>query len=550
MPSAAVLSPIVLPLAAASVIAAFGVAHVDVGRIVASAGAWLVVASLAGVWIPIRSSQELVLGQLGFGSAFDVRMDAVAFAFGLMVAAPAALLLTLQRRTWQEAAQAMLLVAAALAAVEAGGVVLTAIAGGTAATLVVVLLETQDPRASRPSWAVLLAGWLALAWVGVLLQVGGGTAVYSAVPVSSVTPAVFGLLTASAILVSGLLPWRTWPARLWSRPALSATAISVAAIYPLGFYLLVRGYELGDGHYPQLWFHVSIALLGVCLALAAALRAQAAGSRREFYSEVVPAFGGLALMSIAIGTPLGLASGLVVLATGALLVACLALVPDRLGVASFVAIGAAAGLPPGVAFGSRVLGVEATFEAGDFTGLIGLAGVASWAMWIAASARAMGLPDAAPSRAGEVFPRVATGVALLTIVAGPALAAFEYGYANPVAAAVMQAPASALATRFSVVQTTSSVLPALALFLPLLVFGVLAYPGIGAMRPAEQARPPLLKLHTPGWWLRARAVAGAARVPEQYRSIVNPRELEAAASKGRPLLWAAALVALAFAVTR
>jgi hypothetical protein len=42
----------------------------------------------------------------------------------------------------------------------------------------------------------------------------------------------------------------------------------------------------------------------------------------------------------------------------------------------------------------------------------------------------------------------------------------------------------------------------------------------------------------------------AAAVPEQYRSIVNPRALEAAAAGGRPLLWLSALVALAYAVTR
>src|SRR5206468_5707068 len=86
-------------------------------------------------------------------------------------------------------------------AVEGGGVVLTAIAGGTAATLAMILLDTEDPRASRPSWAMLLAGWLALSWFGVILQVGGGTAVFSAVPVATVTGPLFTLLAASAVLV-------------------------------------------------------------------------------------------------------------------------------------------------------------------------------------------------------------------------------------------------------------------------------------------------------------------------------------------------------------
>src|SRR5436305_4472964 len=134
MPSAAVLMPVVLPLLAAAVVAVFGVAGLSLGRIAAAAGAWSAVVALAGVWLPVRSSLELLLGQLGYGSSLDLRIDSVTFAFGLMIVVPAALLLTLQPRTWPEAAISLLAVAAAMAAVEAGGVVLTAIAGGTAAT--------------------------------------------------------------------------------------------------------------------------------------------------------------------------------------------------------------------------------------------------------------------------------------------------------------------------------------------------------------------------------------------------------------------------------
>src|SRR5205823_10698426 len=151
MPSAAVLGPVVIPLVVAAGIAAFGLARIDLGRMAAAAGAWGSVVALFAVWVPIRSSLELTLGQLGFGSAFDMRIDGVTFAFGLMIAIPAAILLTLQPRAWPQTVVAMLGLAAALAAVEAGGIVLTAIAGGTAATLAVVLLDTEDPRASRPS---------------------------------------------------------------------------------------------------------------------------------------------------------------------------------------------------------------------------------------------------------------------------------------------------------------------------------------------------------------------------------------------------------------
>src|SRR5258708_39251766 len=134
-----------------------------------------------------------------------------------MIVVPAALLLTLQPRTWPETAVSLLAVASAMAAVEAGGVVLTAIAGGTAATLAVILLDTEDPRASRPSWSLLLAGWLALSWVGVILQVEGGTAVYSAVPLTAVAGPGVTPLAASAVLGSRRFPLRRWPTRLWAR---------------------------------------------------------------------------------------------------------------------------------------------------------------------------------------------------------------------------------------------------------------------------------------------------------------------------------------------
>src|SRR2546427_375267 len=128
MPSAAVLGPVVIPLVAAAGIAAFGLARIDLGRMAAAAGAWGSVFALFAVWLPVRSSLELTLGQLGFGSAFDLRIDGVTFAFGLIVAAPAAVLLTLQPRAWPEAALSMLALTAAMASLEAGGGVLTALA--------------------------------------------------------------------------------------------------------------------------------------------------------------------------------------------------------------------------------------------------------------------------------------------------------------------------------------------------------------------------------------------------------------------------------------
>ena len=550
MPSLALLAPVALPLVAAGITALWGLIGRQPGRGLIGAGAWAAMLALLVLWLRVRSTQELNLGPLGFGAELDLRLDAVGFAFGLIVLFPAAVLLSLQPRTWQEGTVAALGVAAAMLAVEAGGVLLTALAGGTAATLAVIQLDIEDVRAPRPPWGILLAAWLALAWAGAILQVVGGTAVYAAVPVLALTVPVFTLLAAAALTASGLFPWRGWVAQLWARPSLRATGIAVATLYPLGFYLLVRAYEMGNGRYPQLVFNVALASIGVLVALGAALRAHSAATRREYLGELIPGFGGFALMAIALGTPLGLVAGLVMLMTAAVLAAGLPLLPDRAGPWSLLMIAAAAGIPPGLAFGARVVGLEATFEAGDFLGLIGIAGVAVWVVSMVAAARAIGLPAGRGHPASETRPRVAMALAALTLVAGPALALVQSAFANPAQAELMPLSEGSLGGGLTSVVSVSTVLPAVTLFAPLLVVGALAYRAVGVFNIRGQARPPLFAIPGATAMARMRDLVRAAAVPEQYRSIVNPRALEAAAAGGRPLLWLAALVALAYAVTR
>ena len=550
MPPIAVVGPVAMPLAGAAAVAVLGAAGLRLTRPVAALFAWATLAAVLAVWLPVHSSLELALGQLGYGSSLDMRLDAVAFAFGLMVCVPVAVLVTWQPRDWHESSLALVALGASLAAIEAGGVVLTAIAGATAATVAIVLLETEDPRAVRPTWATLLAGWLALAWVGVLLQVVGGTAVYAAVPVTAVTVPTFFVLSAAVVLACSVFPWRTWPAQLWMRPSLGAAGITIATLYPLGFYVLVRAYELGDGHYPHALFNAGLAAVGVVAAFAAGARAQAAATRREFLAEVVPGFGGLAMAAIALGTPLGLAAGLVLLATAAAVVAGLALLPDAAGLASLALIAAAIGLPPGLAFGARVLGIAATFEAGDFLGLVGVAGIAAWALLVAGGARAIGLPSGPGRPAAETSERVAMVVAVLAIAAGPALAAILTGYANPVAAEVMPSQPGALGGGLTSVVTVSSVVPVVALLTPLLVLALVAYAVAGTSAIQGRERPPLFRVPAATGRSRARETLRALTVPEQYRSILSLRELETAASSGKPVLWLVALVALGFAVTR
>src|SRR5579864_594831 len=551
VPSLAVLAPIAIPLIAAALITAFGLGGIDLGRIACAVGAWGSVAALLGLWLTVRSTQVLNLGPLGLGSSLVLRVDAVAFAFGLIVAVPAAVLLSLQPRTWQEATAAIVGVVAAVTAIEAGGVVLTALAGGTAATLAVVQLDTEDVKAPRPSWGVLLGAWLALSWAGVIFEAGAGTDSYAAVPVASLTVPAFALIAVAALGASGLVPWRSWPAQLWARPSLRAAGMSVATVYPLGFYLLVRAYEMGDGRYPQPILNVLIAGLGVAVALGAAIRAQGASTRREFLGEVVPGFGGFALMTIALGTPLGLVAGLLSLATASALTASLALLPDRAGLASLIAISAAAGLPPGLAFGARVLGLESTFEAGNSIGVIGLAGAATWVVWVVAAARAIGLPAGRGHAVAETFPRIAMAIAGTTIVAGPALAAFQSVFANPAQAEVMTGSTAASVAGGAVsVETVSTVLPALTLFIPLLVVALLVYAFAGTSLIRGQARPALFVLPGRETSMRLCAAIRSARVAALYRSIVNVRANEPAAAGGHAVLWLAALAALVFAVTR
>ena len=539
-----------LPLVAGGLSAGWALLGREPGRALVGAGAWAALLALLVLWLRVRPTQELNLGPLGFGAELDLRLDAVGFAFGLIVLLPAAVLLSLQPRTWQEGTVAAVGVAAAMLAIEAGGVLLTALAGGTVATLAVIQLDIEDARAPRPPWGNLLAAWLALAWAGAILQVVSGTAVYAAVPVSALTIPVFSLLAAAALMASGLFPWRGWAAQLWSRPSLRASGMAVATLYPLGFYLLVRAYEMGNGRYPQLVLNVALAVLGILIALGAAVRAQSATTRREYLGEVIPGFGGFALMAIALGTPLGLVAGLVTLATAAVLTASLPLLPDRAGPASLLVIAAAAGLPPGLAFGARVVGLEATFEAGDLLGLIGIAGAVVWVISMVAAARAIGLPAGRGHPANETFPRIAMALAALTLAVGPALALVQSVFANPAQAELIPLPEGSLGGGLTTVVSVSTVLPAVTLFAPLLLLAGLAYAFAGVFNIRGQQRPPLFAVPGAAVATRVWEAVRAAMVPEQYRSIVNPRALEAAAAGGRPFLWLAALVALAYAVTR
>ena len=547
----ALLIPIVLPILGAAIAATAGRAGHGIARASASLGVWGAAVAVVAIWLPVRSTQEISLGQLGFGSPFDLRLDMIGLVFSLAVLIPAATLLTLQPRTWQENTVAGLGVAAAVAAIEAGGVLMTAVAGCTAATLVVIQLDVEDLRAPRPSWALLLAAWLALAWAGVVLQVVGGTAVYAAVPVSAMTVPVFALLAFASIFGGGLVPWRGWTSAIWSRTSLRAAGLAVATLQPLALYLFVRAYELGDGHYPQSWLNVVLAAWGVLVAFGAAARAQAATTRREYMAEVLPGLAGFALMALAVGSALGLIAALILTASTAIIVIGIALLPDRGGAPSLLVTAAAAGVPPGLVFGGRILGLGAAIEAGGAMGLVGLAGVATWLVAAAAAARSVGLPAGRGRSAVETLPRVAMMIGAAMLALGPALA-LAYLAASAAAADVMNVPALAQATGLGTIVTESTVVPVVSLLGPLLVVGAiaLALSKRTGLTPRTGEPPPLFPLYAAQAAARIVNALRRAAVPSEYRSLFNPRALENVAAGGTPLLWLASIVALAIAVTR
>jgi hypothetical protein len=252
------------------------------------------------------------------------------------------------------------------------------------------------------------------------------------------------------------------------------------------------------------------------------------------------------------------------LATIGVLAACLPLLPDRGGPASLLAIAAAVGLPPGIAFGARVVGLGATFEAGDFLGLIGIVGAAAWVVSMVAAARAIGLPAGRGRSAAETFPGVALALAALVVLAGPGLPVVIAAFAIPAQSEVMPAAAGSLGGGLLSVVTIQSDLPVLTLFAPLLLLGAIAYGLFGVSAPTrpksaspagaeeirDELRRPVFVMPGAAALGRVRDEVRKATVPEEYRSILNLRALEKAAAGGRPLMWLAVVVALVYAVNR
>src|SRR5260370_22175111 len=114
----------------------------------------------------------------------------------------------------------------------------------------------------------------------------------------------------------------------------------------------------------------------------------------------------------------------------------------------------------------------------------------------------------------------------------------------------MAAAAGVSLGSLSLVVTVSTVLPAVALFTPVLLLAVFAYYFGGPMNVRAQARAAFVVLPGTDRLARLREELRRATLPAQYRSLVDLRALEPATTGGGPLLWLAALYAPASSVTR
>jgi formate hydrogenlyase subunit 3/multisubunit Na+/H+ antiporter MnhD subunit len=543
----------------------------DAGRPAAAAGSWLALVALVAAWFAGgRAAQDLTAAFRVAGAPLVLRLDALTVYLWLVVLAPVALLLTFQRRSGVQAALAALAAASALATLAAGSVVMTAFGVATSAGLVLVMLRQEELTATRMYWAALTGAWLLLAWTAVLLQATGGTSAYGAVPVTALHVPILVLLAGAAVLCSGLLPWRGWVSDVWSRQRLEAGTLAVAVLVPVGFSPLVRAYGLGAGQLPSQQLNVALTALGALVALGAAVRAQAAPSRRAFLAEAVPLGGGVVLLSLGLGTPLGMVAGLVGLAGLGAAAGLAPLSADGRGPLVAAAVAVLVGVPPAVVFGGWLLAVQAAVEAGPAAGFAGLVAGAAWVVAIAAAARWARLPATAPGTEPAPSPRgVAAGLAV-ALAAGVGLTALLALLAIPAAAEVMPptgrlarpavSAADILGAGTLSVSTASGGWASPLLGGPLVFIGLAGAVILRAVRrrtagvrdPHDTAgSPPEPLFRVPFAGVSGRAVerVRSLRFPEQYRSLFRPSQLQRAGA-GPPWFWVLVTAALAFAVTR
>jgi hypothetical protein len=447
---------------------------------------------------------------------------------------------------------ALLATAASLFTLEASGLVLAAFGWGATLLTVAVLLQAGGEAKPMTTRIRDQAALLCLLWAGAAIYSRAGTDQYAAIPVSALQPQIFALVAIASLLASGIVPWKSWPAALWERLRPETAGPATALLFFTGFYFLVRLYEAGGGHYPSPLYNTVLAALGAACALGAALRAQAAPSRRAYLGETLPVAGGFALLALALGTPLGVAAAIGTLAAASVLCALLPLVAEEaLTGPVLVALLVSVGLPPTAVFGSRLLDVQAALESSEVNGYLALAAVAAWIIGIAGAARAVRLgsrrdAEAAGSRLGALV------LAVVLAIGGAGLGAFQSAIAIPAAATVLAFPNTALTGGLYATDTASGSWPAVALggllAVVVLLLGLAGRRlGVAAL-PAAEAAP----FFAPRWRSipdRLGAVADALEVPAEFR-VTGWKQIDDALTRCSIWLWIVLFGVLAIVVTR
>jgi hypothetical protein len=475
-----------------------------------------------------------------------LREDALAFVVSLAVLVPAAVLVSFRAGARAQPALVPMAAAAAALAVQASSLLLSAVAIGAAALLLGLLFGAESDRPWRGStW--LFTSSLLLAWAGAVVDEQAGTDVYAAIPVTALSAAAFALVALAAVVASGLVPWRPWLAQDWMRGSPLAAPVAAATMFPVGFYLLLRAFDLGQGRYPSVAFNVALGVLGALVAAASALRAQAAPDRVHWLAECLPGLGGAALVGIGFGTVAGLSAAVTLVLAAAMLAGLAPLVPTgdlRWALATAVVVG---GAPPTLVFGGRLMALQAGLESSAAGGFLALALLLLWLVVLAAGARLPYLPGSAAGR-----PSILAAATLLAaaLVAGAALGPAQAALAFPAASEVLGAAAGRSVAAQAGITMASGAWPALAVAVPLLLVAaglVLSARGL----PAEPRRrvpmpPPLLSSAFADRARNALRSAAGWRVPATW-GIPSPAAVERAAQSDATI-WVPAVAAVGAAV--
>lgn len=519
------------------------------GRALTAAGCVASGGAALAVWLAGgRNPVELVTPGSVAGTTFGLRLDALSLTILLCVLAPSAMLLAAQRRTAGQAGVACLAVAVAAVSSEADRLLLAVAALATCFSLLALaaggLRDATRDSGFGTVWIWLAAATLLLLAAAVTVELAGGTSAYNAAPVLALTLPAFLLIAGGVAAAAGLLPWRPWSVAVWRSGAPDSGGLAIGLVPPLALLLLARCYNLGAGHWPAGWLNPALALLGVAVAAGAALRAQAATEQSGLLAELTPFNLGTALLALALGTQSGVAAALAVLAGSALVSGVgplLPATPRRLAVLSLLL---AAGAPPAILFGARVLVLQTALDSGGPGALFALAEVAAWLVLIAGAARALRLPPAREEPGGAA-PVTAAWLALAAgLLLGLSLGLFQAGVALIAATELIPAasPGSTAASQASGLGWEPLLLglPLAALLLAALLIRARSQPALAS------PPPPLLWL--PGW------PAGPPRLirpalPEDYRSLFD-FPAHARALGRRPWLGVALTLGTAVIVAR